>query len=366
MKTQLSLIFSLLLVMSVSSHQASASDLAPLDPPYSHIKGVKKERSLELLNRLDPASNTENLISLQTSVKSQVSRGTCSIFSATAILESHLISMKGFPQTLDLSEEWLEYVAVRGRTSDGSNSDSNFSLIREQGIPDEETMPYIGQAWEDMSLSGLIFERCGHLANRKLESCLLTHWDPELLDLRENELLQKSPEFASARAKAYAFRDSYIRYTGASFYIDSKSVAKKMLLNGTPVTMDIDFYYGAWNHRVAPELGIERNLNHWDNGIVGYPESDSLDRKKSPSKAAGHSVVLVGYDDDVVVETEVQMTDGKRRKFIHVGVYYFKNSWGTEGFGRTFTLNGTSYPGYGMITQDYVHDYGAFFRLPLK
>ncbi|MDZ4660519.1 MAG: C1 family peptidase [Pseudomonadota bacterium] len=361
MRTQVFLILIFLLNFNVQARED-----APLDPPYPHKMGLKRDLGFESLRRLRPASNSEKVIGIQTSVKAQISRGTCSMFSATAILESKLISIKGLPITLDLSEEWLEYIAVRGKTSDGGNSPTNFSLLREHGIPDEIDMPYIGDAWSSLSSSGLIFERCGHLSSHKLTSCLLTHWDPDFLYMSENELQQKSPEFFAARAMANAFRDSSIHTSDESVYVSSESEAKKHLEDGTPIILDIDFYYGAWNHRIAPTIGVKRNMASWYRGIVGYPEVGSVDLKNSTDEPAGHSFVVVGYDDKKVIETEVLMTDGSKKKFKHVGVYYFKNSWGTDGFGKKFTLNGKSYPGYGLITQDYAHEYGAFFNLPLR
>lgn len=59
------------------------------------------------------------------------------------------------------------------------------------------------------------------------------------------------------------------------------------------------------------------------------------------------------------------MPDGSVVKKTYRGVYYFKNSWGTSGFGANFAIDGVSYPGYGMMVQDYAHDYGSFFKLPL-
>jgi hypothetical protein len=74
----------------------------------------------------------------------------------------------------------------------------------------------------------------------------------------------------------------------------------------------------------------------------------------------------VGYDDEKVTKTKMLMDDGSTKEFSYKGVYYFKNSWGIKGSGRDFTLNGVSYPGYGMITQKYAHEHGRFFHYPTK
>ncbi len=355
----------LLLSFFLLATAAHAED-SPLDPPYKTKHLLIRDLGFESLNRLPPQSNIKNVIEAQTSVKAQVSRGTCSIFSAVALLESQLISVKNLPVTLDLSEEWLEYLAVRGRTTDGSNSESNFFFLKKHGIPDEVDMPYIGEAWTNLETTGLMNNRCGHLEERKLKSCLITHWDPDFLYMNEIELQEKSPEFAKARSFAGSFRDNFIDYANDDYTIKNESEAKKLLADGTPIILDLDFYYGAWNHRLAPDVGVERNMDDWHNGIVGYPEIGSVDRKNSPNEAAGHSIVVVGYDDKKVVETEVLMTDGTMKKFKHVGVYYLKNSWGTGGFGKNFSFEGNAHPGFGMITQDYAHEFGSFFKLPLK
>jgi C1A family cysteine protease len=144
------------------------------------------------------------------------------------------------------------------------------------------------------------------------------------------------------------------------------SEARGLLDSGRPVTLDIDFYYGAWNHRKATEYGISRDQSQWEAGIVGYPESDTIDEQQSRIHRAGHSIVIVGYDDSVEVTTQIAMTDGSTKTFTRKGVYYFKNSWGTEKFGVKFSVEGKNFPGYGMITQDYAHDYGQFYKFGWK
>jgi len=148
-----------------------------------------------------------------------------------------------------------------------------------------------------------------------------------------------------------------------NYSLQSVSQIKSLLAQGVPVILGLDFYYGAWNHRKSTEYGISRNTDHWAQGIIGYPEPGSVDRQISPKHQAGHSIVVVGYDDDRIVETPVLMEDGTTQMFRYKGVYYIKNSWGTAGFGAKFELNGVPHPGYGMITQKYAHEKGGFDRL---
>ena len=63
---------------------------------------------------------------------------------------------------------------------------------------------------------------------------------------------------------------------------------------------------------------------------MSYPEQGSMDRSASRKLAARHAVQVIGYDDDVVVTYTKKMTDGSFRNFQRKGVYYIKNSWGTD------------------------------------
>jgi hypothetical protein len=74
----------------------------------------------------------------------------------------------------------------------------------------------------------------------------------------------------------------------------------------------------------------------------------------------------VGYNDDEWVTVPTLMSDGTTRELRYRGVYYFKNSWGKAGFGSRFELEGVTAQGYGRITQRYAHEFGQFFRLPLR
>jgi hypothetical protein len=171
------------------------------------------------------------------------------------------------------------------------------------------------------------------------------------------------PVFATARDEALKFKDQlFAPINGLGHqYLQSPTEVKERLAKGVAVNLDIDFYYGAWNHREAAELGVERKMDEWTKGIVTAPLAGSLDAQVSPRKPAGHSILLVGYDDEREVTSEIQMADGSKQMITFKGVYYFKNSWGQTGFGKDFELDGKNYPGYGLITQDYANSpYGSF------
>ncbi len=356
-------------VLALTSTSVFASDEAFLDKPY---KGAHHPRiDIFSLANTPVKSDVAAAISKQTAVKSQAARGSCSIFSATALLESMMVINGKADASLDLSEEWLQYLIAQWATNDGSNSNTNFDQIHKYGMPAEVKMPYIGLTWKSLS-DGNARERCAHITSRKQANCLTGHRDPALLLKTDEEILAESGklsdvEFVEARKDAMAFKETNLTGDGerASGYAGSTTEIKELLAAGTPLTLDITFYYGAWNHRMAEEMGINRDLGNWAKGIVSYPEQGSMDLEHSSEHAAGHSVVIVGYDDEREIEYTVKMTDGSMKQFKRKGVYYFKNSWGTGAFGVDFEIDGVKAPGYGMISQEYANEIGSFFKLAL-
>lgn len=354
------LILSLFLLLPLLSAQAED---APLDKAYPRLRHPRVEWDLAGRSARVRKSDLPSMLEIQTEVKSQGHRGTCSIFSATALFEALLVKARLENRDIDLSEEWLQYLISQNSSSDGSSSPANFYALEEYGQASESKMPYIGESWESAS-SGLAAERCGELKGYDQKRCLVGHRSPLLLELSASKLLKIDPEFAEARADAEASKKYFSSRTDSSI-IGGTGEVKELLAKGTPLTLDIDFYYGAWNHRVADELGLGRDMDLWGQGIVTYPERDSLDFKKSPKKPAGHSIVIVGYDDDKEITYSAKMTDGSTKSFTRKGVYYFKNSWGTDSFGAKFRYQDNAFPGYGMISQDYANEYGQFFRFEL-
>jgi len=360
---------SLVLLVLVGFSNAYAQE-AFLDAPYSNlIHPIENARDVKSFKS---ASNTSELISKVTEVKTQGSRGTCSIFSATALLEAMLI-IKGYEKfDVDLSEEWLEYLAMAStglKTTDGSYSYANFNAIKKYGMVKEESLPYVKELWEEGSYSSLKNERCAHLTGNYLKNCYLGHFDGRLI--KTSPAVLKTSDISGAQiiydliVEGYHFKKK-VKFSKASSQLYSTAEIKGYLASGIPLTMGIDFYYGAWNHRKASELGIERSMQNWSQGIVGYPEPKSLDRKISKQHRAGHSVMIVGYDDNLIVTTNVKMEDGTYKEFKYKGVYFFKNSWGTTSFGTSTSIDGNYFPGYGMITQKYANEMGSFYTLPIE
>lgn len=321
-----------------------------------------------------PRNNVRDVIAKQSPVKRQRSRGTCTIFTTTNYLEYIFFNKKGSHP--DLSEEWLEYLIMRNKQSEGSSITPNVTAILDHGIPSEEAWPYIGENWLKEENQHLGKERCSHLEGRigLWTSCLLGHRDPRLLDTKDDLLLDVNseffdPEFVAIKSEAEESREnmrSYIR-RNKLYKLSKVSEVKNYLTQGIPLIMGIKLYYGAWNHSKADLFDIQpRDKAKWYAGIVGYPEPGSKDRKICDAKSGGHSLIIVGYDNEKIVKTRQLMENGEWKEFSYRGVYYFKNSWGTKGSGRDFSIEDSALPGYGMITQKYAHELGRWYLIPQK
>lgn len=278
-------------------------------------------------------SDLEALIGLQTPVKSQGGRGTCSIFSASAMVES-LLKMR-YEEDMDLSENYLEYLVMsrmKNYPSEGSDTDLNIPALARYGTIEENVWPYETQDWTE-ELSGKEKERaeatCGELKGKKKTACLLSHMDPD------------NDRFAR---KAKSFRNEHGLGDLSYDEVSTQAAIKRALNKNQPLILSLEFFYGAWNHRKMEEYGIgDRDMEMWEKGVVGTPTKDDIELSRK--HGAGHSFVVVGYND-------------KER------VYYFKNSWGTTGFGvSSDLLGGDSTAGYGTITYEYAHNFGTFYSV---
>lgn len=318
---------------------AFAEDPAPLDPKPSVIYGVQEEVFPSLAPRFElnapRRSDLELLIARQTPVKAQGSRGTCSIFSTTGILESLLKIGDGDDR--DLSENFLEFIVmtkVKNPAKEGSSVSMNVPAIRSWGAITEETWPYESYDWTSASLpeeeANRAEETCGELSGNAHTACLLSHRSPE------DDSLFPEAKSVWQENRLFNFTHRVLRKQAEIF---------NALDRGFPVVLEVEFFYGAWNHRLMAEYGIgERDMVKWEKGTVGTPSADDI--RISREHPAGHSIVVVGYDAT------------KR-------VYYFKNSWGTGSFGVSSALLKEGTSGYGSITFDYAHRFGSFFGVTL-
>jgi len=337
-----------------------------LDGKYKNLVHPKES----ILKNLPDSSDVEAMIELQTPVKTQGNRGTCTIFSTTAHLEA-IYMMLYKPNTYpDFSEEWLQFINIANREDigEGSNTPRNIFLSMKHGLVNEKDWRYDPNDWTEYPKTSPQFRYCNkiHKEDIPLKRCLLAHGDPNLI-LGESDTLRKDHQkFVQLADTAKVLKQDFLlkHFVKNIRSLTTVGQIKYLLASGTPITLGIDFYYGSWNHRKSDEFGIGRDLNAFDNGFVSYPEIGSVDRIESEKKGSGHAVLVVGYDDNIVITSKIKMTNGEYKQFKYRGAYIIKNSWGTESLGKDFMYKGKKYPGYAYITYKYAHQFGGFFDLP--
>lgn len=269
------------------------------------------------------------LVALQSPVKSQGRRGVCSIFSTAALME-HLYLVEGTLPEPDFSEQYLQWsakfeVGAFPNTS-GSNAYSNLRAVSEYGIPAEQAWPYETNQWgvaDDAECDG---------EDDQPTRCY-TNGAPPASALA-------APKYTLPRGR----------------WLNPRSIKSHITSRGTAVVVGMTFFYQSWNHR-ASELPV--NTEYWREGIVLYP--NETDREKSLEKRAGHSILIVGWDDDKEVQTVDHdgnpVFDDTGAPVTEKGFYIFKNSWGTGSFG----VDNPHGDGYGYLSMAYVHQYGTAY-----
>jgi hypothetical protein len=366
----------MVLCLPVLNH-ASSEEETPLSPAFKKlihpIDGDDRHWSWNPIDLLPSkealrSSPFNEMIPFITPIRNQGERGTCSIFSSIAWWEVKLAQAGSPVEELDLSEEWLAHLVARQTLEDGSETTLNFQLINDHGLAQESTLRYIPQDWQEKTYhqKARVIRRCGHLRGILKKACLIGHWDPALLSLDEISLRAEGIQLARARADAIEWKTQHRVTSGKPEILTRVRDIKKLLSEGVPLVLDLDFFYGAWNHFAAEDLNIGRDHEAFLRGEVGYPRLGSIDEKRSLKNPIGHSVLVVGYDDDEIIETTVRHADGSEEVFRYRGVYYFKNSWGKSSFGKNFEAQGIRAPGFGKITQKYAHERGQFFRSRLR
>jgi hypothetical protein len=287
--------------------------------------------SLPLEGKADevyPAEYAE-ILEWQSPVKSQGSRGVCSIFSTVALME-HLYIKAGFPTEPDFSEQYLQWsvkfeVGSFPRSS-GSNAMYNLRAISDYGIVDEVTYPYQPREWgvsDDPECDG----------EDDAPTRCYTNGEPP-------DEVRNATKYTLPRGR----------------WLNSRSIKSHMTSRKTAVVVGMTFFYQSWNHR-SSQLPV--NSEYWRKGYVLYPNAE--DKTKSLEKRAGHSILLVGWDDELEVPTVDEngdvITDADGNPVVEKGFYIFKNSWGTGSFG----VENPHGDGYGFISQRYVHEYGSSY-----
>jgi subtilisin-like proprotein convertase family protein/C1A family cysteine protease len=317
---------------------SNGKPLAPeeaLDAPLSELgplfEGVPSNDELPVEGKADaiyPA--TLDLIATQSPVKNQQRRGVCSIFSTLALME-HLYIKEGTIKNPDFSEQFLQWSVKNEvgafRDTDGSNAGSNLESINRYGVVEEADWPYEGQGWGTDKNPACTGEK------RPVEC--YTNGAP--------------PESALAATRWKLPRGRYVNSS-------ARSLKAVMTEKKTAVVVGMDFFYQSWNHGGS---ALPINRDYFSEGYVLYPTEK--DKEESKKKPAGHSILLLGWDDTL----EVPMLDAEGKPVVdeqgnpkkEKGFFLFKNSWGTGGFG----LRNKFGAGYGWISMRYVEEYAGAY-----
>jgi subtilisin-like proprotein convertase family protein len=266
-----------------------------------------------------------DLVETQSGIKSQGSRGVCSIFGSIALME-HLYISEGTITNPDFSEQFLQWSAKSELgsfpTSGGSNARSNIQALNRYGTVEEADWPYNPSPWG-------------------------TSDDPECTgdDRPTKCYTQGEPPAAALMAQRWTIPRG--RWINSS----AESIKAHMFNTDTAVQAGGDFYYQAWGHGGSR---IPRYSGYRQHGYVVAPNAEDI--ASSNEHRAGHSFLLVGWDDDL----EVQAIDGEGNlavdeagePIMQKGFFLFKNSWGT-GWAQENPFGA----GYGWIAYEYVEEH---------
>jgi len=290
--------------------------------------GAPPNDSLPDDNKADAVYPAQFEVHDQSPVRSQGSRGVCSIFASTAMIENLYIKA-GMPvDEADFSEQYLQWAAKnlghRFPNTEGSSSDANLSTVVSFGTIKESDWPYESFPWS--------------AAN-----------DPECTggeNLPTKCYTNGEPPAGVATARKFKLPSSR--------WINTNSIKANITNKKVGVNVGLTFFYQAWNHRHST---LPVNAEYWRQGYVTYPNAE--DKTESMKQRAGHAIHIVGWDDDLEVcmrDAEGHdIPDGANGCKKEKGFWIFKNSWGTVGFG----IDHPSGPGYGYLSYRYVEEYGS-------
>lgn len=271
-------------------------------------------------------SSFDDLLELQSPMSNQGRRGVCSVFSTVGLME-HLYIKSGLVEDPNFSEQYLQWSAKfeveSFQNSSGSNANFNLQAISNYGIVEEELWPYESSPWgasDDEECTG----------EDKPTRCFTNGHPPTEAE--------EGPKYSLPRGRWISTR--------------TRDIKAHMYNNGKGVVVGGEFYYQAWNHG-SSDLPTSQEYSR--EGYVLYPNEDDI--QASQENPAGHSILLVGWDDELEVERldgegEVMLDENDEPK-TEQGFFIFKNSWGTGGFGS----NNPYGDGYGYISYDYVEQF---------
>ena len=272
----------------------------------------------------------------QSPVRSQGRRGTCSIFSTVGLME-HLYIKAGMGSP-DFSEQYLQWSSkVEGGyfpKSGGSSGKANLSTINRYGIVEESAWPYESSGWTAENDPS-----CGAEEDQDKKVECFTNGNPS--------------ETTQAAKKHFLPRHDYL----SSW---PESIKTYMFKNKRAVISGGSFCYQCWSHG-GSKLGV--NASNKASGAVVKPGAEAI--AEMEEKPAGHSILLLGWDDDKIFPqldaTGAPLRDEQGNIIYDKGFFLFKNSWGTEG---TWGARNEFGPGYGWISYAYIQSYGRSVSAP--
>jgi len=270
-----------------------------------------------------------DLVATQSPVKSQGSRGVCSIFGTTALME-HLYIVDGTLPMPDFSEQFLQWSSKveygSFQNTSGSSANVNINTLNRYGSVLESDWPYESQPWgssDDEACTG----------DSQPVRCY-TNGDPPAAALDARRWHIPRGRWINSRAR---------------------SIKSHMFNTNNAVQAGGAFFYQAWNHgRTQLDRGTEFRA-YRDQGYILSPTQADIE-DSSGERRAGHSYLLVGWDDELEVQRIGDdgelLFDESGDPVMEKGFFLFKNSWGTGWAGSN--PHGA---GYGWISYDYVEEH---------
>jgi hypothetical protein len=299
------------------------------------MAGVPDKADLVEEKTDQPIPKQFDLAEFQSPVRSQGRRGVCSIFSTTALME-HLYIKEGTITNPDFSEQFLQWSAkVEAGTfphTGGSNARSNLTAISDYGIVAEADWPYESSKWtssNDPACDG----------EDDMPTRCYTNGDPPPEALAAKRYTLPRGRWVSARPRSIK-----------AFMVNKKQ----------GVVAGMTFFYQSWNHGGSP---LPVSSEYKAQGYIPYP--NDTDKEKSLEKRAGHSILIIGWDDELEVtkrdENGNDVLDANGEPVKEKGFYLIKNSWGTGSFGTRNPFGA----GYGWLSEKYVEDYASVYASDL-
>ncbi|MFT5353978.1 MAG: subtilisin-like proprotein convertase family protein [Polyangiales bacterium] len=268
---------------------------------------------------------TFDLIATQSPIKTQGSRGVCSVFGTVALME-HVYISEGTLTDPDFSEQFLQWSSkVEGGSfpnTGGSNANSNIRAVHRYGTVFESDWAYEPSGWgteEDEACTG----------DDRPTRCY-TNGEPPAAALEARRWNMPAGRWVSNRVD---------------------SIKAHMFNTNTAVQAGGTFFYQAWGHggsRIPVYSGYRSQ------GYVLAPSAEDV--TSSNEHRAGHSYILVGWDDNLSVQSvdgEGNLAvDADGEPVMQTGFFLFKNSWG-DGWAQENPFGA----GYGWIAYEYVTEH---------